>query len=118
MPSGRCHYYYKPNVKPGERGFELSAEFGKYGRKKIWGGVIVENLVQGYCRDLLCAALVEAEKSKLLTPVGTIHDEILCESAQLEKALKELQRIMSTAHNFAPGFPLAAECKIMERYGK
>lgn len=113
LPSGRAMYYFKPRIEDNK--IEVIGNYG--GIQKLWGGVIVENIVQGYARDLLAHSILEAEKAKLYVS-GHVHDEIIVDATQPEKNLKILEKIMSTPPAWAPGFPLKCEAKIMSRYGK
>jgi DNA polymerase len=47
-----------------------------------------------------------------------VHDEIVIESADPERARIELERVMCTPPAWATGLPLAVEANIMQRYGK
>jgi DNA polymerase len=49
-----------------------------------------------------------------------VHDEVVLEvpRPQAEARAEELMRVMCTPPDWAPGLPLNAEVKIMERYGK
>jgi len=47
-----------------------------------------------------------------------VHDEIVIESDRPEDVASELKRVMTTCPSWAEGLPLAAEVKIMGRYGK
>ncbi len=125
FPSGSTMFYYRPHIvtvrdpNTGEPKTEIRY-FGPRGIKRIWGGVIVENIVQRYAFELLGESMLETEKSKLLNLIFTVHDEIVPEAKRgaAARAVKELTRIMETAPAWAPGFPLKAEIAVMERYGK
>ena len=76
-----------------------------------------ENVTQGTAHCLLRHSLREADKAGLKA-VTTVHDEIVIETAEPEKAKAELERIMVTPPDWAVGLPLAVEAKVMTRYGK
>lgn len=113
LPSGRNMFYFRPRIT--EDG-ELVVNLPRGGIQKLWGGVIVENIVQAYCRDLMASAMLAADAAGLLI-LGTVHDEIIGET-KTRKGLMILEKAMTTAPDWAPGFPLAAECALMDRYGK
>jgi DNA polymerase len=46
--------------------------------KKLYGGLICENIVQAVARDVLFAGMIEAEKAGFKL-IMTIHDEIVAE---------------------------------------
>lgn len=115
FPSGRKQYYFHPFIK------DNSIRFWHKSKKLsvMWGGVIVENIVQGIARDLLAEALIYCKKSGLM-PVLTVHDEILieCDTRDVKKKLKHFKRIMTTPPPWAEGLPLGAECVSSKRYKK
>jgi DNA polymerase I-like protein with 3'-5' exonuclease and polymerase domains len=49
-----------------------------------------------------------------------VHDEIVveCREAEAERVAEMLESLMCTAPEWAAGFPLKAEPKFMQRYGK
>lgn len=89
------------------------------GPKSLYGGIITENIVQAVCRDLLAAALIELERMGH-RPVVHVHDEIVCEvpKKKAEKMLREQVRVMSTAPDWAEGFPVACEGFVSPRFVK
>jgi DNA polymerase len=74
-----------------------------------------ENVTQAAAHDVLREAL-----RVLDGVVAHVHDEIVLEvpKAEAEKAKAMLERVMTTAPDWAAGLPLAVEAKIMRRYGK
>lgn len=86
----------------------------------LFGGKIVENVVQGMCRDLLVCALIQCERAGLC-PVFHVHDEIVCEvdKEAAGTGLRTLTEIMSEKLPWwATGFPVAVKGYITERYVK
>jgi DNA polymerase len=113
LPSGRPIVYNEPTDTDGLQ------YVGTKGREYTYGGKLVENAVQGMCRDMLAEALCIAERDGL-HPVLHVHDEIVCEvptdrAAEVEARLHE---IMTTVPTWAPEFPLAASGWVGERYRK
>lgn len=95
LPSGRALHYLNPRVewqdavsKQG-RTYRKSILWydGVNQKTRIWGPVetrgpkILENLVQGICRDILAHGLKNAEDAGL-RPVAHVHDEIVCEVSE------------------------------------
>jgi DNA polymerase len=86
LPSGRCLHYFNPIVVI-DRTFGRPTEqvnFTQYDSKgsrigRLYGGLIVENVVQAIARDLLLSGMFEAEKAGFRI-LMTIHDEIVAES--------------------------------------
>jgi DNA polymerase len=84
-----------------------------------YGGLLVENMVQAICRDLLVAAILECER-RGLPVVLHVHDEIVVEvpAAEAEASLRQLALIMSRPPGWATGFPVEVEAYAAERYFK
>jgi DNA polymerase len=118
LPSGRALHYFNPYVS-------VSMKFGRpieqvsytqYGSKgarvtDLYGGLIVENVVQSIARDILLNGMFEAEKEGFII-VMTIHDEIVCEvpigsHLNLDKLLECMSRCPSWGEGM--GFTLKAE---------
>ena len=85
-----------------------------------YGGLWVENAVQGIARDLLAEALVRLDKAGFRI-VLHVHDEILCEvpEGDLNDALiKRFSRLMTQRPRWALDLPIAAEVWSGPRYLK
>lgn len=116
LPSGRSIRYRNPRIGYGHppwsdveivEQLEYQSPHGYF--KKLYGGIITENIVQGIARDLLCHALVTIKSA---TPVLHVHDEIVNESSLRSNKLKVLNNIgkeMSTPPQWASDFPLGVE---------
>jgi DNA polymerase len=77
----------------------------------LYGGLIVENVVQAIARDILASGMFEAEKEGFII-LMTIHDEIVVESPigsklNLDKLLECMTRCPWWAEGI--GFVLKAE---------
>ena len=119
MPNGRPLVYNDPKATRGERGrAELSYQ-GHHSREKLYGGKIVENLIQSMTREFLAGAMVEAEDCGL-APVLHVHDELVCEVPASDAAdgAEALREIMTTVPDWAEGFPLGASGGTGTRYRK
>lgn len=119
LPSGRYIHYFKPFLAQEEnwRG-ELEDQvcyhaFDKQGTqiKRLYGGLITENVIQAISRDILLNGMIEAERAGFKL-IMTIHDEIVaevpCDSAL---GLDDLLKCMSACPDWGEGmgFILAAE---------
>lgn len=101
---------------------ERSAEQVKGTPAKVYGGLIVENIVQATARDLFAdrlLALVDAG----FTPVMLVHDEYVLEvpANDHEHAEREMFRAMDIIRNvpaWAAGLPVECEGKVLGRYEK
>ena len=120
LPSGRELAYAKPRVALGKYGTDNIFYYGTDSQTKKWdliesyGPKLVENIVQGVARDLLCHAI------SLLSDRGIVmhvHDEIVLE-CPMETSVEEIVQIMSTVPPWAKGLNLKAEGFECEFYMK
>ena len=114
LPSGRKLLYHSPRVVDGKFGpaVEYLSPHGYY--KPLYGGLIVENIVQAYCRDLLCAGMLVADD---IAPVVLhVHDEIVCESAT--DVREALEHALNQPPYWAPGLPVKIEVFASDVYSK
>jgi DNA polymerase len=99
LPSGRRLYYIKPRIEPNRFGgesitFEGIGTQHKWTRIDTFGAKLVENIIQGIARDVLCDAMQRLERAGLEI-VLHCHDECLIEAS--------------------PGVSVEAVCKLMTR---
>ena len=96
-------------------------EWRLYGRggswRKMYGAKLVENVVQWLSRVVTAEAMVKFDRAGY-SVVGTTHDDVLLlveddgNSHNLEFHKMQIRQIMSETPSWAPGLPLAADCKI------
>ena len=87
------------------------------GFTSIWGGSVVENVVQALARIIVGEQMVKInEKYK---PVLTVHDAVVCvaQDDDVDNASKFIIDIMSTPPQWAAGLPVACEAKYGDSYG-
>jgi DNA polymerase len=111
LPSGRCLHYHSPVIvvdttfgRPQEQ--VNYTQYDSKGSKlsRLYGGLIVENVVQAIARDLLASGMIEAEKSGL-TVLMTIHDEVAAEvSLDSNLGLDNLLACMCIIPEWGEGF--------------
>jgi DNA polymerase bacteriophage-type len=116
LPSGRvlCYPYAKieaDGVSYLKASWKPAADATEWPRARLWRGLAVENCTQAVANDILRHALRRLEDVVL-----HIHDEVVVECAGDRAA--EVERVMCEPPEWAVGLPLAAEVKIMSRYGK
>lgn len=120
LPSGRCIHYHNPTVDmvpppwggPARKQVSYEA-WDKKGKqiKRLYGGLICENVVQAVARDILLNGMLEAEKDGFKI-IMTIHDEIVAEVLKgtgftAERLLNCMRKMPWWAEGM--GFVLAAE---------
>lgn len=116
MPTGRVLRY--PGLEVGEDGFTYLGGRGGKERTKIYGGALVENIIQGGARDVIGEQLLWVRASGRHVVTCT-HDEIvaLAPEAEGREALDSMLRIMKTPPAWAAGLPLSAEGGYGRSYG-
>lgn len=128
LPSGRPIVYPNVRAKRGQRRAKNGRTFqawdisyqGRRFREHVYGGLLVENGVQAFCRDLLADALVRCEEAGL-DPVLHVHDENVCEvdDGLGAEALDEMRDIMGTkAPRWSRGLPIRLDGFHSRRYRK
>lgn len=118
LPSGRvlCYPYAKfegEHLTYAKAAWKPAADAKEWPRARLWSGLACENVTQASAHDILRAALRQVPDVVL-----HVHDEIVVETADPDRAKAELERMMTTPPTWAEGLPLAVEAKVMERYGK
>lgn len=119
LPSGRCLHYFKPFVQTETLPWGKQQEGVSYHAwdakgeqiKRLYGGLLCENVVQAVARDILLEGMLEAERVGF-TIIMTIHDEAVGESAvDSPLTYKDLEHAMTRTPEWAEGmgFILAAE---------
>lgn len=116
LPNGLLIKY--PKLK-----LDTSGEKDKYvyksrrGEVSLWGGSVVENVVQALARIVVGEQLIKvSEKYKV---VLTVHDAIVivAPKAEAEEAKKYIMDIMSTPPDWGKTLPVACEANYAESYG-
>jgi DNA polymerase I-like protein with 3'-5' exonuclease and polymerase domains len=87
------------------------------GFNSIWGGSVVENVVQALARIIVGEQMLEINKQ--YRPVLTVHDAVVnvVPEADVEEALSFIMSTMSTPPIWATGLPVACEAHHGDSYG-
>lgn len=116
LPNGLMIYYpeLKSKMENGRKKFTYKS---RQGTISIWGGSVVENVVQALARIVIGEQMIKC-KTKL-RPVLTVHDAIVCIAKEEEKdeALKFLTDVMSQPPEWAKGLPVTCEGDYADNYG-
>lgn len=116
LPSGRGIQYFDVS----EAGGKLTGRVERGGfRKSLYGGLLMENLVQATAREIFAAAVLRVEAAGIPVVIHC-HDELVCEvdADAAVDAARTVSEIMSTPPEWAEGLPVAAEAQVLDRYGK
>jgi len=113
LPSGRSLFYWHPEVDH-TGGSYKSGNF----RKRVYGGLLVENLCQAIARDIMVTGMLRLRQTVDL--VATVHDEIIAEVPE-DRAAELVhwgEQEMSIPPKWASSIPLGVEGFYSERYRK
>ena len=83
----------------------------------LWGGSVVENVVQALARIVVGEQMIKINEH--YKPVLTVHDAIVCvvKKDDIDNAMKIITGIMSTPPSWGLDLPVACEAKFGQSYG-
>lgn len=124
LPSGRCLAYAYPAVKlkdvpwlnadgtqaqrPALTFWAVDSFTKKWSEQGFYGGLAVQNPVQGAARDVMVGGMLRVDGAGYL-PVLQVHDEVVAEALKGFGSLDEFLSLMRRPVKWAPGLPIAAE---------
>jgi DNA polymerase len=87
------------------------------GEISIWGGAVVENVVQALARIVVGTQMCEINDRYRVAL--TVHDAavVVAEEDDVEDAIEFVTTVMSKAPDWAKGLPVACEAKVGGTYG-
>lgn len=114
LPNGLYIRYPGLSVDPNTNKTTYNSRKGKV---SIWGGAVVENVVQALARIIVGEQMLMLKEK--YRPVLTVHDAavLVVPEHELEEALVFITQVMSTAPSWAKGLPVACEAKYGRSYG-
>ena len=123
LPSGRRLAYYNAALTMSDNGrtsityFGIEQQSKKWARCDIYGGKIVENVVQAIARDCLGVAMkrLDANGYKIVLHV---HDEVVLDKKNTARDIKNIDEIMAQEIEWAPGLHLKGDTFITPFYKK
>jgi DNA polymerase len=88
------------------------------GVTSIWGGAMVENIVQALARIIVGEQMLKIRER--YRPVLTVHDAavIVAPKEELSEAIAFIVQVMSTPPEWAKSLPVACEAKYGQSYGE
>ncbi len=112
LPNGL--YIRYPNLRIEEERMTYDSRKGKV---CIWGGSVVENVVQALARIIVAEQMLRLRER--YRPVLTVHDAavIVAPIDELQDAIAFITQVMSTPPEWAAGLPVACETKHGQSYG-
>ena len=119
LPSGRKLSYVKPKIVENEYGGESISYEGigtqkKWERLETYGPKIVENIVQGTARDVLCNSIKTLRNYRI---VGHVHDELIIE-APMDETVENICNLMAKTPSWCSELVLRAdgyECQFYKK---
>ena len=114
LPSGRSLSYAKAKIIEGTWGQEQigycdrASAGNSWIDRNIYGGKIVENIVQATARDCLAITMLRLHEAGYKI-VMHVHDEVIIEIDESEDKLNDVLEIMSEEISWAVGLPLTAD---------
>lgn len=122
LPNGMCLHYPDLQKSTDENGWDAwtyhSTMKGVPIRKKIYGGLLCENIVQALARIIVMWQMLQI--GKRYRNVMTTHDEVAALTATRSAAVCSafMMRCMRTAPDWCPDLPLNSEGKVAVNYSK
>ena len=116
LPNGL--YITYPDLQLGSNEPDSGYEYkSRRGTISIWGGAVVENVVQALARIVIGEQMIEINEKH--RPVLTVHDAIVCVSTKdtAQDTLDYVMNIMNTAPTWAKDLPVACEGAYGDTYG-
>ena len=116
LPNGL--YIYYPELKWDTSDTRSQFTYKRrHGRVGIWGGSVVENIVQALARIVIGEQMVSI--SHKYRPALTVHDAVVCIAAEEEKddALNYIMAQMSKPPGWAKDCPITCEGGYANNYG-
>ena len=119
LPNGMSLKYPRlRKARNDESGYEEWTYGAVDARKKIYGGLLCENIVQALARIIVAEQMLMVDKKYPV--VMTTHDEVVAHPtlAQAQKCYDYMYECMTTPLDWCPDIPLAAEGGWAENYSK
>lgn len=118
LPNGMALKYPGLRKSVNEQGWDEWTYQAKEQRKKIYGGLLCENLVQALARIVVAGQKLAI--SRKYRVVMTTHDEVvaIAKTAQAEPCIKFMAKCMSTAPAWCSDIPLNCEGGFSANYSK
>ena len=118
LPNGLYIRYPELRLETNEESNSGYVYRSRKGPVNIWGGSVVENVVQALARIVVGEQMLEVNKRYPV--VLTVHDAAVCVVHESEKdeALEYIIKVMSTAPEWAKELPVACEANWGASYGE
>jgi len=116
LPNGfRIRY---PNLRRADKDGKMQIVYdSRKGEVSIWGGAVVENVVQALARIIVGTQMCEINHEYRVAL--TVHDAavVVAPEDEVDDAIEFVTRVMSAPPDWAQGLPVACEAKVGATYG-
>lgn len=118
LPNGLRLHYPDLQMSVDENGWDQWSYKSGDTRKKIYGGLLCENIVQALARIIVMYQLLDLSKTYRM--VMTTHDEgVFCvKTREADTAFQRMMKRMTTPLDWCPDIPLSAEGGHATNYSK
>jgi DNA polymerase len=123
LPSGLALKYPGLTAEDSDWGHMDCTYLSRYGRNKIYGGLLLENIIQALARCVISEQMLAIHRHPDGSnwPIATTtHDEmvLVVPDAEITHATKVVEKIMTTSPEWALDLPLAVESGYDRCYSK
>jgi DNA polymerase len=117
LPNGLLLRYEALSAERGDKGLQYSYKTRR-GRINIYGGKVIENVVQALARIIVGDQMIKIAKN--YRPVLTVHDAVACiaPEQEAEEAKAYVEECMRTVPDCASGLPVNCESGMGKSYGE
>ena len=116
LPNGfRIRY---PNLRRADKDGKMQIVYdSRKGEVSIWGGAVVENVVQALARIIVGTQMCEINHEYRVAL--TVHDAavVVAPEDEVDDAIEFVTKVMSAPPDWAQGLPVACEAKVGATYG-
>lgn len=87
--------------------------------KKLWGGIMTENIVQALARSVLMDMMLQIKDELGINPILNVHDELVYSIPEkdVEEFQPVIEEIMSQPPSWAPDLPVGCESAFGPTFG-
>lgn len=104
------------DVRPSVMAWFVDGKTRRWVKRALYGGMLVENIVQATARDLMVAAMLRMDAQ--YPTILSVHDEIVCEQALGVGTLDEFTTLAKQTPVWATGCPVDFKAWEGNRYDK
>jgi len=117
LPSGRTLNYYDINTQYGW-GARPGNRLAVPGR--VYGGLLVENMIQGISRDVFGHGILNLEKAGYRV-LFHVHDECIIDAPanrDVNEQVAEVKKLLCSVPDWCKSLPVSAGCPVSDHYKK